>query len=105
VAPTDTYKRVLVRLVRHRRTVLRVAVSRRTTVSGLVARIVARRARLAHHGSYRLTLCAGIVCAAKPLRARRGRAKVPSIVVATRRPGPVTLVLLGPGGRATGSLH
>jgi hypothetical protein len=103
--PTHSFKRALVRLKRHRRTVLRVAVSRRMTASGLVAGVLARRVRLARRGHYRLTLCAGIACAAKPVRARRGRAKVPAIVVATRSPGRVTLVLLGPGGRATGSLH
>jgi hypothetical protein len=103
--PTDTYRRALVRLVRHRRTVLRVAVSSRTSASGLVAGVVARRVRLARRGSYRLTLCAGTACSTRRVRARRGRARVPAIIVATRRPARVKLVLLGPGGRATGSLQ
>jgi hypothetical protein len=85
--------------------VLRVAVSSRTSASGLVAGVVARRVRLARRGSYRLTLCAGTACSTRRVRARRGRARVPAIIVATRRPARVKLVLLGPGGRATGSLQ
>jgi hypothetical protein len=97
-------RRADVALVRRRRTVVRLRVSSRTTAGGQVASVAARRVRLRRRGTYRLTLCAGIVCASKPLRARRGRARVPAIVAATTRPGRVTLTLLGPGGRAKGVL-
>jgi hypothetical protein len=51
-----------------------------------------------------LTLCAGSVCITKPFRARHGKAKLPAIVAAARLPGAVTLKLIGPGGRASGTL-
>jgi hypothetical protein len=97
-------RRADVALVRRRRTVVRLRVSSRTTANGQVASVAARHIRLRRRGTYRLTLCAGIVCTTKPLRARRGRADVPAIVAATTRPGRVTLTLLGPGGRAKGVL-
>jgi hypothetical protein len=103
-APATVSRRALVALIHRRRTVLRLHVRSRTTTNGLVADVRSRRVRLRRRGSYRLTLCAGIVCVTKPVRARHGRARVPAIVAATTRPGPVTLTLLGPGGRATGIL-
>jgi len=99
-----TTRRANLALVRRRRTLMRVRVSTRTTSSGQVANVAPRRVALRRRGTYRLRLCAGIVCVTKPLRARRGRAHVPAIVAATNRPGLVTLTLLGPGGRATGVL-
>lgn len=103
-APRDVVRRARVALIRRRRPVLRLGVRSRTTASGLVAQVAARHVRLARRGSYRLTLCAGFVCVSKPLRARHGRAHVPPLVAATTRPGPVTLLLRGPGGRARGML-
>jgi hypothetical protein len=100
----DLTRRASVPLVHRRHTVVRVRVSSRTTAAGQVANVAARHVRLKRRGAYRLTLCAGGVCATKPLRARRGRARVPAIVAATTRPGPVTLTLRGPGGRASGVL-
>jgi hypothetical protein len=100
----DTTRRANLALVHRRRTVMRVRVSSRTSASGQVANVAARRVRLKRRGSYRLTLCAGAVCVTKPLRARHGRARVPVIFAATIRPGPVTLTLHGPGGRASGVL-
>ena len=102
--PTDALKSATVSLKRGTRSILRLSVSSRTSLSGLVATVPAKRVKLARRGSYRLTLCAGRVCITKPLKARHGKAKVPAIVAASRIPGPVTLQLIGPGGRATGSL-
>jgi hypothetical protein len=101
----DTTRRANLALVRRRRTIVRVHVSSRTTASGQIAHVAARHVRLRRRGTYRLTLCAGIVCTTRPLRARRGRARVPAIVAATTRPGRVRLTLLGPGGRASGVLR
>jgi hypothetical protein len=108
-APATTARATLLRrakvaLLRGRRIVLRLRVTSRTTATGQVAHVARRRVRLTRHGAYRLTLCAGSVCVSKPLHARHGRARVPAIVAATHRPGPVTLTLRGPGGRARGML-
>jgi hypothetical protein len=74
------------------------------TDAGIVATISSKKVNLARRGTYRLTLCAGRVCITKPFRARHGKAKVPNIVASSAIVGPVTLRLIGPGGRATGSL-
>jgi hypothetical protein len=100
----ETTRRANLALVRRRRTVMRVRVSSRPSASRQVSNVAARHVRLKRRGRYRLTLCAGAVCVTKPLRARHGRARVPVIFAATIRPGPVTLTLHGPGGRASGVL-
>jgi len=46
----------------------------------------------------------GTMCVTKTLRARRGKARVPNIVASSRKVGPVTVRMIGPGGRATGAL-
>jgi len=93
-----------VALKRGKRTVLKVRVTRRISAAGIVASIGSKRVRLARRGTYRLTICAGPICISKPFRARHGKARVPAVVAVGSRVGPVTLRLIGPGGRATGAL-
>jgi hypothetical protein len=102
--PVEDFRTVKVSLRRHRKVALKVTVTTRTTLSGMIATVVSRRVKVARRGTYRLTICAGPVCITKLFRARHGRAKLPAIVAASRRVGPVTLKLIGPGGRATGKL-
>jgi hypothetical protein len=101
---TRVLRRANVALLRGRRIVLRVGVTSRTIADRQVAHVSRRRVHLARHGRYRLTLCAGGVCVSRTLHARHGRARVPALVAATHRPGPVKVTLRGPGGRATGIL-
>jgi hypothetical protein len=109
--PADVFKSAIVSLKRRSRTILKLRVTTRTTASGLVATasglvatIPGKRVKVARRGTYRLTLCGGFVCITKTFRARHGKAKLPTIVVATRTPGAVTLNLIGPGGRASAKL-
>jgi hypothetical protein len=104
VAPADVYKSVKVSLKRGKRTTLKLTVTSRTSRTGLVATIPSKWVKVAKRGTYRLTLCANVVCVSKPFRAARGKAKLPAIVAASQIPGRVTLRLIGPGGRATGKL-
>jgi hypothetical protein len=102
--PADVVKSATISLKRGKRTVLKVRLTSRTSTIGQFVTVPARKVKLAHRGSYRLTVCAGTVCITKSLKARHGKAKLPSFVVATTKPGAVTLSLIGAGGRATGAL-
>jgi hypothetical protein len=98
-APRAALATTVVTLRRGHRTLLKLTVTSRRTQAGLIATIAARRVKVSRRGTYRLTLCAGVVCIAKPFRASHGKARLPAIVAATTRPGNVTLRLIGPGGR------
>jgi len=102
--PADVFRRVTISLKRGRRTILKVGVTSRATAAGIIATVPSKRAKVARRGSYRLTLCAGAVCITKPFKARHGKARVPTIVAASAIHGPVTLTLIGAGGRATAAL-
>jgi len=102
--PADVYKSAKVSLKHGKRTTLKLTVTSRTNGTGLVATVPSKWVKLTRRGTYRLTLCANVVCITKPLRAKHGKAKVPAIVAVSRLPGPVTLKLIGPGGRAIGAL-
>jgi hypothetical protein len=102
--PADAYKSATISLKRGRRTILRLAVTSRTSRSGLVATVLAKKVKVTRNGTYRLTLCANAVCITKPFKVRHGKTGLPAIVAATTTPGRVTLKLIGPGGLATGSL-
>jgi hypothetical protein len=101
---TDVFKSAKVSLKRGKRTVLKLLVTSRTTRASVVATVPSRHVKVTRRGTYRLTLCAGRTCITKPFRARHGKAKLPTIVAASTTVGPVTLRLIGPGGRATGVL-
>jgi hypothetical protein len=102
--PGDVFKSAKVSLRRGKRTALQLTVTSRTTQWGLVATIPSKRVKVTRRGTYRLTLCANIICITKPFRARHGKAKLPAIVATSRLAGPVTLKLIGPGGLAIGRL-
>jgi hypothetical protein len=102
--PLDVFRSAKVSLRRGRRVALKLTVTSRTTPSGLVATVPSRRVKVRRRGSYRLTLCAGRICITKPFKARRGKARLPAIVAASRTTGPVTLRLTGPGGRFAANL-
>jgi hypothetical protein len=104
VTPAVIFKSATVSLKRGKRVALKLLVTSRLSDTGIVAAIPSKKVKLARRGWYRLTLCAGRVCITKPFRARHGTAKVPNIVASSVIAGPVTLRLIGPGGRATGSL-
>jgi hypothetical protein len=102
--PLDVFRSAKVSLRRGRRIALKLTVTSRTTPAGLVATVPSRRVKVRRRGSYRLTLCAGRICITKPFKARRGKARLPAIVAASRTAGPVTLRLTGPGGRFAANL-
>jgi hypothetical protein len=102
--PTNLFKSATVSLKRGKRAALKLLVTSRVTDAGIVATIPSKKVKLTPRGAYRLTLCAGRVCITKPFRARHGKAKVPNIVASSVIVGPVTLRLIGPGGRATAAL-
>jgi hypothetical protein len=60
--------------------------------------------KVRRRGTYRLTLCAGSICVTKTFKARHGKARVPTIVAASRVAGRVSLRLIGPGGRFAANL-